>query len=244
MALWLVLVGLLHCCGCASSPETWKDITFRDPDVQRRAVELQEKIRMDPADVASHCEFGRLLVREGLFDRAAAELEEALRLDPRHVRAHLLLALTLQKQAKPDLRRAMAISKEAVDLAPKNADARLALAQVYNSVKEYDEAAAEFTRAIELSKEPETLVSAHLGLMAIHKRQGKQKEADDHYRQARRIYPSVDELIQEAEIRRITPPPRYVGDEYEEEGGFHPGLDERAKRAQREADRVKEKNNE
>jgi Tfp pilus assembly protein PilF len=214
--------------GC--SPQE-RMLVFSSAQAEERAAELWSQIESHPEDPNCHIELGKIFLSEGYFDAAVTEFEEALAVDSKHLQAHLLLALALQKQPRPDLTRATDVLKEAVRIAPQNAQAHLNLAQVYDKLGKADKAVSEFQRTVELSDDPAVLVSAHLGLMALYKKQGDIDKADEQYDAARRIYPGVEDMIVQAEINRSTPPPVYPGDPRQEGKGLHPSLETRMKRA-------------
>lgn len=244
LPLLSVAWSVLCLCGCSSPSGSQKPPVLKDPALEKRAEYLREKIDGDARDVGSRVELGRIFLSEDMFEQAIREFEEVLLLDSRHIQAHLLLSLALQKQAEPDLPRAAEVLEAAVQAAPDDADVHLNLAHVYDKLKENAKAIGEFEKVIELSNDPVTLVSAHLGLMAVYKRQGKSEDAAGHYRAAYDIYPGIEDMIRQAEVNRITPAPRYVGAEFREDTGTHPSLETRIERARQEVSRIQGEKNE
>lgn len=244
LPLLSVAWSVLCLCGCSSPSGSEKPLVLKDPALEKRAEYLREKITVHTGDTVSRVELGRIYLSEGMFDRAIREFEEVLLLDPRHIQAHLLLSLALQKQPKPDLPKAVRVLESAAEVDQHNADVHLNLAHVYDKLKEDAKAVGEFERVIELSKDPATLVSTHLGLMAIYKRQGKSEKAAEHYQAAYQIYPGVEDMIKQAVINQVTPAPRYVGGEFREDTGTHPSLETRIERAQQEITKIEEDKNE
>lgn len=224
----LQVVGFLT--GCVSGPPKHRGPIFKDLKTENRVEYLQNKLKVDPSSAEDRTELARMYLSEDMIEEAITQLEGVLINDPQHLRAYLLLSLALQKRPKPDLLQASRLLEKAVQISPDNADAHLHLGQVYEKRTEEKKALSEFDRVVELSKDPSTLVSAYLGLMAIYKKRGESEKANNAYEEVRKIYPDVDELIKQAEISRITPPPKYAGDELRGDDGIHPSHEERMNR--------------
>lgn len=217
--------------GCNPSSHEGGGTVFSSTQAEAKVAELRSELESHPNDPKPHVELGKTLLSEKCFDAARQEFEEVLIIDSKHLQAHLLLALVLQKQPKPDLTRATELLEKAVRIAPDNAQAHLNLAQVYDKQHRSGESTDEFRKAIELSNDPAILVSSHLGLMALYKRQGDVDRADEEYEAACRIDPKVKDMIVQAQINRSTPPPQYPGDPRNDGRGLHPSLETRMKRA-------------
>jgi len=237
---WSIIVALCasvflpHCAG----PPAKQPLVFTDPQTEEQAKRLQSQLQTKPNDVESRMELGKIYLSEYMIPEAIGEFERVLKIDPNHIQAYLLLSLTIQKCPEPNLPRAAKLLGKASELAPDNADVHLNLAQVYDKQEQDEKAIREFERAIELSDDPATLVSAHLGLMAIHKKRGESEKADEHYDAAYEIYPGVQEMIKQAEIDRVTPAPKYAGEEFRAEDGFHPSLERRIEHARKEISEI------
>lgn len=226
----ICLVGLLW--SCAHTPPVRQEgLIFKDPETEKRVNYLRKLLIINPNDVEKRIELGRIFLSEDMTQEAIIELKRALITDHERVEAMLLLSLAFQKLPRPDLMKALELLKEASEIEPDNADVHLNLAQVRNKLKNEDEAIDEFDQAIELSDDPATLVSAHLGLMAIYEKQGESEKANEEYEAAYEIYPAVEEMIKQVEISRITPPPEYVGEGFRDDDGLHPSFEKRIKQA-------------
>jgi len=236
--LWAV--GLLW--SCTHSPETNQSLIFEDPEAEKRASYLKEKLSTSPDDVEKRIELGRIFLSEDMIEEAITELEEAISDDPERIEAYLLLSLAFQKLLQPNLTKAVVLLEKACQIEPDNGDIHLNLAQVYGELKDEDKAINEFKKTVELSNDPAILVSAHLGLMAIYIKRGESEKANEEYEAACKIYPGVKEMIRQVEINRLTHI-EYVGEEFREDG-MHPPLVERIKRAQREIKRFSRGGNE
>lgn len=226
--------------GCAHSSTKQRTLIFKDIEIEKRAEYLKEKIRENTDDVESRMVLGKIYLSEDYVEEAVSEFEKVLNIDSFHIQAHLLLALALQRHPKPDLSRVAELLEKATQIAPNNADVHLNLAQVYDKLKEEEKAITEFNTTIELSNDPAILVSAHLGLMAIYKRQSQLAKAQEEYEAAYKIYPGVEEMIKQAEINRVTPPPKYAGEEFREGDGYYPSHEERIKRLREEIRKISE----
>lgn len=221
------LFGLLW--SCAHAPPVKQDnLIFKNPKAEKRANRLRKILIINPDDVEKRIELGRIFLSEEMTQEAIIELKKALLTDPERIDALLLLSLAFQKLPRPDLTKALELLKEASEIEPDNADVHLNLAQVHNKLKNEDEAIDEFNYAIELSNDSATLVSVHLGLMAIYEKRGESEKANKEYEAAYEIYPGVEDMIKQAEISRITPAPKYAGEEFRDGGdGLHPPIEKR-----------------
>ncbi len=226
-----VVLGLTAA-GCASlSSSTRAPRVFKDAETEQRALALHAELARHPEDLNRHLALGKLYLSEDLAEDAAREFESALHLNPRHPEAYLLLAAALRQRRVPHRQRIVALLEEAVRMAPEHADTHLHLAQAYVEDKESDRAIRQFERVTELSREPITLIAAHLGLMAIYEQRHEPDKARAAYERARAIDPGIDELLKQAELARLTPPPTYGGEELQGESPMHPQLEERMRRA-------------
>jgi tetratricopeptide (TPR) repeat protein len=229
---------------CTHSPTGERSLAFNNPDNEEKIRSLQSKLLADKDNAEGRMKLGKIFLSENMPEQAIGEFEKVLSFDSNNIQAYLLLSLAYQKLPKPDLSKAAKLLENATKLSPDNADVHLNLAQIYNNLKEDTKAINEFNRTIELSDDEATLVSAHLGLMAVYKRRDELEKAQEEYNSAYRIFPGVEEMIKQAEIDRITPAPRYVGGEFREDTGTHPSLETRIERAQQEVTKIKGEKNE
>ena len=232
------LVGLLW--SCANAPPVKQDnVIFKNPEAEKRANRLRKLLIINPDDVEKRIQLGRIFLSEDMTQEAIIELKKALKTDPERIDALLLLSLAFQKLPKPDLTKALELLKEASEIEPNNADVHLNLAQVHNKLKNEGEAIDDFKHAIELSNDLAVLVSAHLGLMAIYEKRGDSEKANKEYQAAYEIYPGVEDMIKQAEISRITPAPKYAGEELKDDrDGLHPSFKKRIKHAIEEIEKL------
>lgn len=220
------LVGLLW--GCVHTSQIKQhNLIFKDPEAEERVKLLYKLLIITPDDVEKRIELARIFLSEDMVQEAIIELEKTLKINSESVDALLLLSLAFQKLPKPDLTKALELLKKAAEIEPNNADVHLNLAQVYNKLKNEDKAIEEFNRTIELSNNPVTLISAHLGLMAIYEKRGESEKAKKEYKAAYEIYPGVENMLKQTEINRITPPPVYIG----KDDDLHPFIEKRIKHA-------------
>ena len=103
------------------------------------------------------------------------------------------------------------------------------------------EAIHNFDEAIKLAQEPDTLVAALLGLIAIYEAQGNHAKAQELYEDTRKIFPNVDVLIEQSKIEMSTPVPVYGGSVEKGKEGVHPDPRVRAQRAEEIIRRLKTK---
>jgi len=230
--------------GCGNDKTKEKSWIFKNPANEEKVRNLQSQLLMDQTDVESRLELGKIFLSENMPKEAIGEFEKVLSFDSNRIPANLLLSLAYQKLPNPDFSKAAKILENATKLSPGNADVHLNLAQIYNKLKEDTKAINEFNRTIELSDDGATLVSAHLGLMAVYKRQGELEKAEEQYNAAYRIFPGVEDMIKQAEINRLTPAPEYRAGELSENTGWYPTLEQRIERARDEIRKVSGEKNE
>lgn len=224
------LVALLWSCAQAPPPREESQI-FKDPEAEKKANHLRKLLIKYHDNAERRIELSRILLSEDMNQQAIIQLNEALVTDPRNIDALLLSALAFQKLAIPDLTKSLELLKKASAIDPDNADVYLNLAQVHSKLTNDDEAIDGFNRAVELSNDSAILVSAHLALMAIYEKRGESEKAKKEYDAAHKIYPGIEEMIKQAEINRITPPPKYAGEGLREGDGLHPSYDKRIQQA-------------
>ncbi len=244
-----VLGGGWSCAQAPREPQNPSEerdrVIFNDPENEKKVGELKVKLAADPNDLETRIELGTIFLQEEMIKEAITEFEGVLKSEPQHIQAHLLLALARQKDPNLDLSKTLALLEEAVEIAPNHADAHLNLAQVYDQLEEEDKAIREFNQALELSELPDdamTLLSAHLGLMAIYTKRAqnyrnqnelekaKKELGKAHYEleEASEIYPDIEEVLIQLDIADLTPPPEYAGD-----SSVHPELEKRKKETEK-----------
>lgn len=237
--IYIILIffvsGLLL--SCAHSPKQ-RTLIFKNIEIEKRAEFLKEKVRENTDAAESRMELGKIYLSEDYIQEAISEFEKVLNIDSNNIQTHLLLSLALQRRPTPDLSRAARLLEKSTQIAPDNADAHLNLAQVYEKLKNEEKSIIEFNKAVELSNDPATLVSAHLGLMAIYKKQGESAKAKEEYDTAYKIYPGIEEMIKQAEINKITPTPQYAGESFREGEGLHPSNEDRIKKLREEINKL------
>jgi Tfp pilus assembly protein PilF len=198
----------------------------------------EKQIKYNSTSVSDRIERGKAYLAEGMYEKAEQEFNTAIEMDSTCAQAYLLSALTVRKQKKPDLKKALSLVEKAVGIAPDDGAVRLNLAEVYTEMGSDDKAEREFKNAINLSRDDAILVSAHLGLMAVYEKKGDAEGAGREYDAAKAIFPGVDEIIKRAEIARLSPSPVYAGSPASQEGSYHPFLEDRIKHAEEAIDKT------
>jgi len=211
--------------------KTKENLIFQNLEAEMRVKELYKILAANPDDVEKRIERGEIFLSENMNERAIVEFKKALTINPKRVDAMLLLALAYQRLSKPDLINALKILQKASQIEPQNADVHLNLAQLYSELNKEIKAIKEFKLVVELSNDPVTLLSAHLGLMALYKKRGELEKAKQEFEEARQLDPNIEEAIKQAEINHITPIPIYP---FPGEGGSYPLLEKRIKHVQKE----------
>lgn len=238
----IITVVLLLVWGCGGGKSTIpREPIYRSSKNEEQVRLLQEKLRNSPEDLNSRMELGRIYLEEGMVADAIRSYEKVLSQDPKNVRVRLVLAVAYQRQDRPNLERVAQLLEEARRLAPQQADIRLNLGQVYQSMNKPDLAVPEFNCAMELTRDPDIIIAALLGLTAHYQRQGDEKRAQQALEAAKRIYPGIEEVLKERQILKKAPPPVYAGSDVKGEEGVHPHHEVRAKRAREKIQQLREK---
>ena len=158
-------------------------------------------------------------------------------------KADLLLAVAWRRDVDPDslLKPILTCIAEAKEIDPRSGLPYSTEGQVY-LLYDFDFINAEksFNKAIELSNDQTTLVSAHLGLMAIYKKRGESKKSNEEYQKAALLNPDVEKITKEMDIDHITPAPYYAGKGLKEGDGLHPALEKRIKAIKKEILKLEE----
>jgi len=104
-----LLTALLLACALPLAAQTEppaghdKDIRLQTPaELARTAVELEQALTLQPANVDLHVKLGFTYTRLGRADAAQAAFEGAVRLDPRRAIAHYMLGLIYEKKGLKD----------------------------------------------------------------------------------------------------------------------------------------------
>lgn len=231
------LLVIIFLCSPVYGAEKKSKALSSESAVDTKLAALQKYAMDNPADLSGRIELGKAYLTNGMYEKAEKEFDAAIKIDPHCSQAYLLSVLTVRKQEKPNSKKALSLLEKAVQVSPDDGAVHLSLAQTYADMRLNDKATLEFARAIRLSQDDAITVSAHLGLMAIHERQGKTEKAKKEYEVARAIFPGVDEIIKEAEIARLTPSPVYTGGDSNGEY-YHPFLQDRIKHAEEEIDKM------
>lgn len=80
-----------------------KDIRLQTPaELNKTALELEQALALQPANVELHVKLGFTYTRLGRADDAQRAFESAVRLDPRKAIAHYMLGLIYEKKGLKD----------------------------------------------------------------------------------------------------------------------------------------------
>jgi len=227
--IYFIILGsfIFHLSGCAAKQVSRGRVIYKDLLSEKKVSRLKENIRLNTDDKSSYIELAKIYLKEDMVDRAIETLTQALGLDRGDVPTMLLLSLALQRKDKPDLKKALECLEQAREIEPENSDVFLNLGHLYAKRGQDQEAVVAFQKAIGLSGDQVGLVSARLALMAFYKKTGQKEKADEQYAQVKKIYPGIDDMMKQFEIRELTPAPQYGGDAFIEGDGIHPPMKER-----------------
>lgn len=90
--------------------------------IDTAVAHLEQALRINPASVEAHYNFGTALVWQGRHDDAIGHFQRALQIDPRHTASMVNLGVVLQSRNQLD--EAIAYFRRALELAPADAIAR------------------------------------------------------------------------------------------------------------------------
>jgi tetratricopeptide (TPR) repeat protein len=147
---------------------------------------------------------GRLLAAAGRLPEAAEAYRQALRAGlPQEARAWNNLGNTLLRLGQAE--EAAAALREAVAADPGNAEMRCNLATALLAGGRIDAARAEFEEA--LARSGGRLAYAHLQLGALDWREGRRKEAEEHFGKALELRPELRPAVERLRRQSTTPAP-------------------------------------
>jgi Tfp pilus assembly protein PilF len=197
----LIIAIIINNIGCAH-PQSKNNPIYYYSENERKVAELKSQLSFNPQDVSARLELGKIYLSEGFIKKAIQEFSLVLKIDEKNLPAHLLISSAIQKQRNPDLSQALKILDKALKIYPNSAEVHLNIAQVYQQKKHEKEALNHFQKALELTSDPQILLAGHLGMMSIYRNRGENGKATLEYEAARKIYPQVDKLIAEMEIKQ------------------------------------------
>ena len=211
------------------------NIAFGDAIADREARALWDIWLKNPTSDVPLVEIAQIYIEQGHSEQAIPLLEEALRLHPEASDSRVVLATTLQKQPAADMARVFRLLRDAVSIDPQNDSAHLALGYAYQDMTNTAKAVESFKLALANTTNPQTMVSAHLGLASVYQVVGAPEQAQDSLASADRILPGIVDLLHDREnhnaVLNQTPGPVYVGPLREgDPSATHPALRERLSR--------------
>ena len=129
------------------------------------AIDLYRRISsLAPDRPLPHLYQGNLLWREGDLKEAEKEFKAALQTDSRFARAYERLGHLYLTQGKPQ--QAFESFQEAIRIDDARTDARLGLARYHRGMKQFDDARAEYARAVETDPENGKALAEYAHLVA------------------------------------------------------------------------------
>ena len=131
---------------------------YYDWDWVRAERELKRAIELNPDSGDAHREYAAYLTNRGQSEQAIAEAKLARNLDPVTAVTNFQLAWALISAHRYD--EAIEQSQQALTMFPR---AHFWIGLAYLGKAQYDQAATEFEKKINLSKDPDPLTRAHLG---------------------------------------------------------------------------------
>lgn len=159
---WLVLrfFALLLCpiifVACAHDPNARKKAYFdsgmryfQKGDFKNASIQFSNAVRLDASYAAAHRQLAFCSLRQGAWNEAFIELQRTVQLNPEDMGAELELSKLLLRAGKASV--AQERVKVVLQKDDRSTEAHALLAQIKAAQKEYHEARAEISRAIELA---------------------------------------------------------------------------------------------
>ena len=166
------------------------------------APEVREGQQQPVKPTASAGSFGRaeqdvnhaeVLLAEGKVDKAIAELKKTVARAPNHPRSNLLYAAALLRQG--NTHEAKRHLSRVVKKWPELSEGRLLMGYALVEKGEKRQALEQFQKVLELTRDSEERLSAHLALASIYEEDGDQAQANHHYAQALTIEPALRDVL-------------------------------------------------
>lgn len=126
-------------------------------------------------------EKARLLLKRKMVDKALAAARQAVQADPSYAEAHVVLGNLLLETSEEGAGEALGHFEKALELSPKDADARAGTARVKSIQGDHEEAARILEGAAQLNPKPEKL---YYELGRVYERAGQFEKAVGAYRKA------------------------------------------------------------
>jgi len=163
------------------------------------AQAFDHAIGLDPKFAQAYAYLGMTRVAVGQYEEGARLYEQALQREPKLAVVHYLIADALLKQTDADIMRIEAHLKQAVQMDPTYAPAKLALGKLYARTGRLTEAAAELEQVITLDP---NLAEAYYQLSRTYSRLKRTAEAQTALATFRRLS-DAQKQQQQDELRDV-----------------------------------------
>jgi Flp pilus assembly protein TadD len=127
------------------------DISLQNGNISQAIASFQEAVSLNPHDKTTFNNLGIAYMQAQRYTEAIASLSEAIRIDPNYSRAHENYGIALASQGGNHIEEAMSHYREALRIDPEDADAYNNLGSALMDLRKFDDAAANFIRALELN---------------------------------------------------------------------------------------------
>jgi Flp pilus assembly protein TadD/serine/threonine protein kinase len=161
---------------------------LRNKNYAEAEAEIKEAIRLEPIG-NYHDSLGDVLRGEEKYPEAETEYREAIRLTPDFALFHVNLASALAQQKKYE--EAEAQIQEAIKLEPDMSSFRAQLGDYFFQRKRYADAEAEYRKAIKMDSSNGYYHDSLAIVLALLKKDKKDKEAEDEFRKAIDLGPDI-----------------------------------------------------
>jgi len=164
-------------------------------------VQIEKTIAVDPDDIKARSWLASVLVKAQMYDRAVIEYEKLLNMQPAHVASHVNLAWAYFKSGK-NIDKAMKHAQMGVMIAPQLAQSHDVLGRIFYEKRMYDEALAQFKKALELVPNEDKIYQATMYYLLgkTYYKKGVPTEAIRELKQTLSLDPDFDEAD---EVKKI-----------------------------------------
>jgi tetratricopeptide (TPR) repeat protein/serine/threonine protein kinase len=142
--------------------ETIRNARKKLGDLDRQITDCRKAVALHPHDPEAHYNLGEALHAQGNLAGAVAAYRKAIEVSPEFLPAHLGLADALQ--ARGDLHAAIQAYSEVLKRLPNSSEFLRRRADAYRRTKQWDEAIADYRKAIELKSTGDYFGLGYLGL--------------------------------------------------------------------------------
>jgi TonB family protein len=160
-------------------------------DIDRDIRVYTQEVKSNPASAEAHCKLGESYKRRFRFQEAIAELKTAISINPQFALAYFSLGECYYSLGESgdlaEYREAIEAYKQAIRLKQNLVEAYYGLGWSYERLKQYDDAIQVLLQATKVRPDPDVLYRVYAGIASIYKKEGRNSEAIQAYKQVVKI---------------------------------------------------------